>query len=282
MLPRPLDTTIAHKMINLMPELSGTDKRVAATIIDHFNRKTAQCDPGLDRIAWLVGVTRRQVIWSVSNIEQTGILRKVRHGGHSQRNSYEPAWSRFRELEAEWKVRFSGKSRGAARAKMSPTTCQPSHLCGDKPVTQTFLINPSKEPSSIRLVSEESKNANKPTSWKGHSGKEIGQSTGAFRGSAPFERTSSRDAARAAAERRWSADLNDRYAASPTVYGDVISAIDPAMQAAATEAEMHKPGAGLLYILNQLQAQKTQPLTAVCNVADVSGPQQTPDHKGIG
>ena len=66
MLPRPLDTTIAHKAINLMPGLSGTDKQIAGAIIDHFNRKTAQCDPGLERIAWLVGVSRRQVISSVS------------------------------------------------------------------------------------------------------------------------------------------------------------------------------------------------------------------------
>jgi hypothetical protein len=83
MLPGPLDTTIAHKMINLMPELSGTDKRVTGTIIDNFNRKTGQCDPGLERIAWLVGVTRRQVIRSLSKIVRTGILRTARHGGHA-------------------------------------------------------------------------------------------------------------------------------------------------------------------------------------------------------
>ena len=34
MLPHRLDITIALKMINLMPELSGTDKRVAAGIIE--------------------------------------------------------------------------------------------------------------------------------------------------------------------------------------------------------------------------------------------------------
>ena len=46
----PSNTFIAFKAISLADDLSGTEKRVAAAIIDHFNRKTAQCDlrPGTD------------------------------------------------------------------------------------------------------------------------------------------------------------------------------------------------------------------------------------------
>src|ERR1700733_14922306 len=109
-LPRKFDTTIAHKMLNLMPELSGTDKRVAATIIDHFNRKTGQCDPSIERIARLLGLSRRTVIRSNARVVKTGVLRKVLHGGHLQRNSYEPVWSRFREFDAAWSVRFKTKT----------------------------------------------------------------------------------------------------------------------------------------------------------------------------
>src|SRR5262245_43426466 len=111
MLPKKLDTTIAHKIINLMPELTVTDKRVAAAIIEHFNRKTGRCDPGLSRLASLVGVSRRTVIRSISSIERTGVIRVVHHGGHFQRNRYQPVWSRFRELEFEWRARFTAKSR---------------------------------------------------------------------------------------------------------------------------------------------------------------------------
>src|ERR1700733_9564403 len=84
-LPRKFDTTIAHKMLNLMPELSGTDKRVAATIIDHFNRKTGQCDPSIERIARLLGLSRRTVIRSNARVVKTGVLRKVLHGCHLHR-----------------------------------------------------------------------------------------------------------------------------------------------------------------------------------------------------
>ena len=56
MLPQRLDTTLAHKAISLCAELSGTEKRVAAAIIDSFNRKTGQCDPGYGRIAHLLAI----------------------------------------------------------------------------------------------------------------------------------------------------------------------------------------------------------------------------------
>ena len=65
--------------------------------------------------------------------------------------------------------------------------------------------------------------------------------------------TRSRDAANAAAERRWNTALQYRYLATPTAYGEIIGAIDPAMQAAATEAELKRHGAGLAYILDQLK-----------------------------
>jgi hypothetical protein len=141
MLPQKFDTTIAHKIINLMPELTGNDKRVAAAILEHFNRKTGQCDPGLDRIARLVGVSRRTAIRSVSSIAAAGVFHVVRHGGRSQRNSYEPVWSRFRELDALWKARFRGESTSADGSKTSPANGQTCHVPRDEPVTQTFLTS---------------------------------------------------------------------------------------------------------------------------------------------
>ena len=96
----PSDTLIAHKAISLCEDLSGSEKRIAAAIVDHFNRKTGQCDPGLARIASLVGVSERTVIRAVAGLSKKGYIRRLRHGGKFHRNQYEPDWERFRAMEA--------------------------------------------------------------------------------------------------------------------------------------------------------------------------------------
>ena len=72
----PLDILIAHKAINLSTELSNTDKRVAAVLLDHFNRKTGQCDPGQNSIAELAGMCRRSVVRSVGRTREFGNVSK--------------------------------------------------------------------------------------------------------------------------------------------------------------------------------------------------------------
>jgi|SRR6267142_1857860 hypothetical protein len=57
----PSASLLAHKAINLYDDLSGLEKRVAAANIDHYNRKTGQCDPSLGTIARLIDVSRRTV-----------------------------------------------------------------------------------------------------------------------------------------------------------------------------------------------------------------------------
>jgi hypothetical protein len=52
----PLDTLIAFKIICLSEDLSPTGRRVAAALIEHFNRRTGRCDPSHARIAALLGV----------------------------------------------------------------------------------------------------------------------------------------------------------------------------------------------------------------------------------
>jgi predicted transcriptional regulator len=90
---RPLDTLIAIKVINLMPGLRQSDRRVGATLIEHFNRRTGRCDPGLNRLAEMLGLCVRTIIRSTQRLETVGLFRKVRHGGYSNRNSYEPNWA---------------------------------------------------------------------------------------------------------------------------------------------------------------------------------------------
>jgi hypothetical protein len=257
MLPLKLDITIALKIINLMPELSGTDKRVCAAIIDHFNRKTAQCDPSLDRIAWLLAVDRRTVIRSISRLDELGILRKVRHGGHLQRNSYEPEWKHFRELEVEWRARFNAKNRRFAERDMSPSQCHSEHLSGVKAVTQTLPINQSKE---TRADDVSTKGVDvKPAACEEQARKDqVKPIADRVRTELRKWTPPSAEVWRVAAERRWTNALNDHFSSSPEVYGEVIGAVDQEMISAATAAEMNEHGAGITYILEQLRARCIQ------------------------
>lgn len=250
MLLQPLDTTLAFKAIALTPNLSGTEKQVAGMIVDSFNRKTGQCDPSLGRIARLLNISRRTVIRSMKKCETSHFFRKVRHGGKSHRNSYEPNWALFRALDTKWNASFYKKYVHAVSPKVSPSGCQSRHVAGDEGGTQTLLTNHSKKPSLLEPVSESIEDLNKSTSGKGPSGQEssrISRTLPSGSGIRSFE------AARSAAERRWNAALHDQYAATPTIYGEIIDAIDPAMQRSATEAEIKRHGAGLAYILDQLK-----------------------------
>lgn len=257
MLPRPLDTTIAHKAINLMPELSGTEKRIAAAIIDHFNRKTGQCDPGFKRIAWLLGLSRRTVIRAVSQIERTGILLKVRHGGHLQRNSYAPVWARFRELEAAWNARFNTNRARPSHAKMSPGQCQVSPLPGDEIVTQTLLTNHLNETFPNKPDFSKAEGSCETTNRKRHSGRQMFKSNQTKQFESGKSAQASGEAARTAAERRWNDALTDCFVGTP-MYAEIIASIDAAIVEAATHVEMHKPGTGLSCVLNYLRLRKAE------------------------
>jgi DNA-binding transcriptional MocR family regulator len=147
MTPQAPNTLIALKAISLASELSNSEKRVAAAIIDHFNRRTGQCDPSLDCIAELIGMSRRTVIRATDRLQKLGFVRRIRHGGHFHRNSYEPVWSRFLQVEADWRSR-----RGARRArfdapKLPSCSGQSRHVGGDTVAPQTFTSNLLKETS---------------------------------------------------------------------------------------------------------------------------------------
>src|SRR4051812_39063049 len=105
---RPLDTLLGFKALSLVSGLTENDRRVGATLLEHFNRKTGRCDPSLGRIARLLEIDTRTVIRSVRHLEDAGLLRMHRHGGHLNRNRYEPIWLKLSELEVAWNARFKG------------------------------------------------------------------------------------------------------------------------------------------------------------------------------
>src|SRR4029079_9012308 len=132
------DMLFAFKALALAEDLTATEKRVAVTIVDSFNRKTGQCDPSLNRIAYLLSVSRRTVIRAVSALEKRRLLVKTRHGGKSHRNAYEPNWLAFREIERRWTALKATRHWQALAAETSPSRVPPEcQSAGDADGTQT-------------------------------------------------------------------------------------------------------------------------------------------------
>ena len=243
---RPIHTLLALKAMSLAPDLKANDRRVGVALIEHFNRKTGRCDPSLERLARLLGISTRTVIRSVERLERAGLFRKARHGGYFNRNSYEPVWSKLWELEAAWRVKFN-ESKQSRTSNVSHAPCQPRHIHTDSAVTQTCQTNLLKETCRKRWAIEERRSSSivKPLSQ------------------------SSTDAARAAAEGRWTQAVHDNFVSQPVTHGEVISFITAEMHAAATDAEMRKRGAGFAYIMSKLRT----PLTPAGSNTEVSSKQ---------
>ncbi|MDB5550204.1 MAG: helix-turn-helix protein [Rhizobium sp.] len=250
----PLDILIAHKAINLSTALSNSDKRVAGVLLDHFNRKTGQCDPGQNAIADLIGMSRRTVIRSVDRLVRLDLFRKVRHGGKYHRNRYEPVWPSFREVDAAWCLRRKNRKQGHLVPNMSPSERQPSHVDGDSDVNQTYLSNQIYRTSARVDVSftappADPKLKGSPRNAK-HPNPVYAQSP--LRALAPRSAVAARDSA----ERRWNVDLLDRWRDEPMMYGSIVEAIDNTLISTTTDIELQRPGSGLAFLMAELAARE--------------------------
>lgn len=249
----PSQTFIAHKVINLCEDLSGSEKRVAAAIIDHYNRTTGQCDPGLDSVARLVGVSRRTVIRAVGALTKKGYIRRQRHGGKFHRNQYEPDWARFHALDAQWNARRRKKASQIDAPNLSPSQRQNCHVDGDIDVTQTLSRNSIKETLVVQQPAEPTLPAESAATTLALS-KEVNRKESRSLASVQFhvKTASSRNAAQDAAERRWNNSLMKQLKAAPDIFAGVIDAIDLDLQHATTALELSKPGSGLPFLLSEL------------------------------
>jgi hypothetical protein len=252
---RTLDVLLAYKAICLSESLSASEKRIAGAIVSSFNQATTQCDPSLGRIAKLLGVDRRTVIRAWPRLEASRMFRKVRHGGKSHRNSYEPIWPRFHELENQWRARFSA-DKLARDTNVSPLARPTCHVAGDKSATQTHLRNQSEETKAEAAFSEvpQARNEREVRKRPSREGRGVAPRFDFGRGSSIS--ASSFEAARAAAERRWTLALHNHLAGSEKAYGEAIEMIDEALRASATDAEMRRDSSGLAHVLLELSKRR--------------------------
>lgn len=153
---KPSASLIAHKAINLAGELSSSEKRVAAVIVDCFNFKTHQCDPALNSIAKLLRLSRRTVIRAINALVLKGYLRKKTHGGYFHRNSYEPIWSRFQMDEENWVTHRKQSRYQKSVPAVTLSEGRPCHTGGDGNGTQTYPLNHCPVTSTSEPIPESS------------------------------------------------------------------------------------------------------------------------------
>lgn len=228
---RPIDTLLAIKAIIFMPGLNEADRQIGAAIVEHFNRRTGQCDPSHGRLSRLLRIGERTVMRSIPRLEKAGILRRVRHGGNLGRNAYQPDWARLSAMNEAWNEKFAEGS-AARRRDVSPVPRQHRQVGGDPAVTQTSVTNLQKETS--------------PGLWKG-------------RPARPPAPPSSRLSAEGAAERRWNEDVRHHFAGDPKGYANAVDTIDMVTAAEATHAELRKRGTGLWVIVGYLRGPRVLP-----------------------
>lgn len=137
---KSIDTLLAIKAINLAPGLVPSDRVVGVALIEHYNRRSGRCDPGMERLAGLLGLCTRTVLRATKRLVRAGLFKKVSHGGYFNRNSYEPNWQRLAELEAAWRKKMAKRSRSCASGE-SPAAGSWRHGPGDSAVAQTCSTN---------------------------------------------------------------------------------------------------------------------------------------------
>jgi hypothetical protein len=181
---------------------------------------------------------------AIKRAEQLGFFKKVRHGGNYHRNHYAPAWPQFRRFEESWRQKKREHRLRHKRANMSPLQGQKSHSAGGEVAPQTCLINNSLETCHSGLAHKDH--------YQPYSSTRITrQSLQRLNRTVHVKHTSSHEAVRDAAQRRWDNAILKRFSGQP-VYARIVNAIDPALSDAATKVEMEKPGRGYWYILEQL------------------------------
>lgn len=264
------DILFAHKALNLMPGLTDAARRVAGAIIDHFNRRTGQCDPGIERLADLTGLSRATVIRATEKLDALGLIAKDSHGGHAHRAAYLPTWEVFRGGVEAWDEKMRGgrvkasakvsqdgmRGAGADETKVASVRRSRSQGCdvkGRTDATQTNRSNQSNKPIEGEQVETRGEKPPRGSEQDGRRGlrnggsERIGQSSLflPIAGGKPVKSVSHGRAARAAADRRLGTAVN---ALDEQAIVQVLDWFTPSRHEEAVSAELARRGGGLAYI----------------------------------
>lgn len=244
---------VAHRVFILAPDLNDGDKRVAAVILGHRNRLTARCDPGVTRISLLSGLSERTVKRSIKALGASSIFIVNRHGGLSQRNSYTLNIPEILRRDQVWKGRKSNASRERAVTNLAPEGRQECPQTGDADGTQTYPLN-SSELTSLEIFGDGAVTLQKASSLfdpNSRSKSSLPSFRALGRTSPGF--TGSGNPAGYAAEYRWDRDLREHFLGNVEAYQNAIEMIDVTASDGATEREVKRRGAGLVYLLEEIE-----------------------------
>lgn len=73
-------------------KLTPAARKVGVLLLRHFNLNTRRCDPGIERIARVIGCDRSTVFRALNNLIARGYIRRHRHQGQAGTNVYVPNW----------------------------------------------------------------------------------------------------------------------------------------------------------------------------------------------
>lgn len=142
------DVMFAHMALHLAAGLSPSARRVGAAIIEHYNKKTGQCDPSIERLARMLGIDRATVMRATGELcEADGLFERVTHGGRSHRTAYLPRWDRLNAIVDDWDLRMKDGSPPRKVAELRRSRSQDCDVQGRKNATQTDRRNRQKEPT---------------------------------------------------------------------------------------------------------------------------------------
>ncbi len=256
------DVLFAHKALNIVPGLSACARRVAGAIIDHFNKRTGQCDPSVERLARMLGIHEQTVKKATCELCEAGLINKVMHGGKMHRSKFEPQWARFQEIVADWDAAMkSGSPLGQGSKTATLEIIEGSETAifeSSETATQTLRSNQSKEPVE-RSAAENS--GQKPQAggaargqkevWKkGSSPRTQGELLMSILGGKEASKT---EAAEGGAARRIDRAMRKL---GNVVYEDYAERTPPEISQAAIDAEKTRKNNGAPLIIRWLQAER--------------------------
>ncbi len=263
-IPTALDVAVARRALGLSAGISGGALNVGFALLEHFNRKTGQCDPSVARLSTMLGLGEATVKRATKELcDVHELFRKRSHGGMSHRASYQPNWAKMRAILADWEKRMSSGEApdkdASKRSEMIPPTDQERSLDGIKNDPRTLLkepfgINPTPSGASGRVGfqgQDSPAQHQKPARADRADGLWSGKAQRAPSAPAKVASGGKWRIAEQAAIRRWNTAMLRR---GVDAYARFLEWVTTDITDQATEAEMQRRGDGERFIVDRMHA----------------------------